>query len=140
MSFVHRLPVEAGEEIERFQPRQVEVKPQFSGQVADARPGVEALGPAVVTEDERLAAGGPEQIEQETDGRGLARAIQPEEAKTLAPVDVQVEIVQGGERPISFGKAANRNGGRGRAVRARMRILARLIGNGFLRFQRQWRG
>ena len=85
VSFVHRLPVEAGEEIERFKPRQVEVKPQFSGQVADSRPGVEALGPAVVTEDERFAAGGPEQIEQETDGRGLARAIEPEEAKTLAP-------------------------------------------------------
>ena len=81
VSFVHRLPVEAGEEIERFKPGQVEVKPQFSGQVADSRPGVEALGPAVVAEDERFAAGGPEQIEQETDGRGLARAIQPEEAK-----------------------------------------------------------
>jgi hypothetical protein len=43
-----------------------------------------------------LAAGGPEQIEQEADGRGLARAIQPEEPKNLTPVDVEVEIVQGG--------------------------------------------
>jgi hypothetical protein len=32
-----------------------------------------------------------------------------------------------GERPISFGKAANRNGGRGRAASVRLRMLARLI-------------
>ena len=93
MLFVHQLSVEAGEEVERFQPREVEVKSQLSRQVADALPGVQALPPTVVTEDERLAAGGPEQIEQEADGRGLACAVQPEEAKDLSPVDVEVETV-----------------------------------------------
>jgi hypothetical protein len=87
-----------------------------------------------------LAAGGPEQIEQETDGGGFARAIEPEEAKDLAWVNVQVEIIQGDERPLSFGKAANRNGRRGRAIGTGVRKLARHKGNGFLRLHRHWRG
>ena len=137
VSFVHRVPVEAGKEIERFQRRQVEAEAQFSGQVPDSRPGLEALRPAVITKDKCFAGAGPEQIEQQTDRGGLARAIQPEEAKNLAPVNVEVEVVQGGERPVSFRQAANRNGGRGRALRAGARALARRAGNDFLRFHRR---
>ncbi len=116
--------METCEELERFEPGQVEVEAQFAGQVADSRPGVEALCPTVVAENKRLAAGGAEQIEQEADGRGLPCAIQPEEAERLASVDVEVEILQGGEWPVSLGEAANRNHGLRRAVRAHLRILA----------------
>ena len=47
----------------------------------------------------------------ETDGGRLARAIQAEEAEDLALDYVQIEIVQRGERSISFREATNRNGG-----------------------------
>ena len=100
----------SGEEIEHFTPGQIRIKAQFTGQIADPRAGGNTLQPAVVTENEGLAAGRPQQVQEEPDGRGLARAIQAEEAQDFAPDNLQVQILQRGERSVPFSEAANRNG------------------------------
>src|SRR4029077_17712077 len=64
------------------------------------------------------SAGGPQQIEEQTDGGRFACAIQTEKAEDLALNDVQIEIIQRGGGAISFREATNRNGGRLRVSRA----------------------
>jgi hypothetical protein len=98
-----------GEELDRFQPGQVEVEAQFSGQIADARPGFQALPPAILAEDVRLAAGRPEQVEQQPDGGRLARAVETEEPENFAWVNVQGQLVEGEEPSIAFGQSAKGN-------------------------------
>ncbi len=48
-----------------------------------------------LAENERLAFGGEQQAEQELDGRGLARAVGPEQAEDLALADLEVEGAEG---------------------------------------------
>ena len=48
-----------------------------------------------LAEDGALAGGGKDQPEQQLDRGALARAVGPEQAKHLAALDVQIQIVEG---------------------------------------------
>jgi len=137
--FVHRLPFQPCEEVEDFEPGQVGVNSEFTGQISDSRPGRQAVQPAIVTENRGRAAGGPEQIEEQADGGGFACAIQTEKAEDLALNDVEVEIVQRGERAVSFREATNRNGGRLRVGGAH-RFVAEHPGMNLFRQHGLWTG
>src|SRR5262249_5649957 len=89
------------------------VKVRLFREIADALVLVD-LGSGLA-EDECLTLRGEQQSEQELDGCRLARAIWPEKAKDLAPMDLQVESVQGSfllaapEIAVGFGESARFN-------------------------------
>ena len=56
----------------------------LAGKVADQAPGLEALPVAVEAADGGRPAGGTDEVEQQPDGGGLARAVRPEEPHHLA--------------------------------------------------------
>src|ERR1017187_3279136 len=108
---IHWPAVEAREKVQDFEARQIRIKAQFTGQVSNLRASDKTLLPTVVTENECSAAGGPQQIKQQTDRGGLARAIQAKEAANLPLRDVQVEFVQRGKISVPLGQATNLDGG-----------------------------
>src|SRR5205085_10068663 len=70
-----RLSLESGEQVEDFAAGEVGIDAQFAGVVSDVGARVEALMLAVVSEDEGLAGGGAEEVEEDADGGGLAGAV-----------------------------------------------------------------
>ena len=69
--------------------------------------GFETVGLAVVTEYESVAAGGPKQVQQDSNSGSLAGAVESEEPEYLALMNFKVEIGNGGEFAVAFGDAAN---------------------------------
>ena len=80
-------------EVERLLGVEEPVEVRLLGQVADPLVLGDVGGRLV--EDQGVALGGEEQAEQQLDGGGLARAVGPEQAEDLAPVDLKVEGLEG---------------------------------------------
>ena len=79
-------------EVERLLGVQELVEVRLLGQVAD--PLVLGDVGRRLVEDQRVALGREEQAEQELDRGRLARAVGPEQAEDLAPVDLEVERLE----------------------------------------------
>jgi len=94
-------------------PGHVAVETWLGGHVADERPGLEAIGLAVVPENRGSARARPEEVEQQPNGGGLAGAVQAEEAERLPWLDGKVEAFHGDEAAEPFGQTVGRDGGRG---------------------------
>ncbi len=100
---------------------QVEVRPP--GEVAvrggaldhrpDARQHRVDLARHLPAEHPDVAARGVDQPEQHPHQRRLARAVRAEEAVAVAPGDVQVDVVDGGVRPVALGQPAGLDHQRG---------------------------
>ena len=82
---------EGGKRVELLTAGQAIVETQVAGEVTDATPGLDALRPAVSTEQRRATAGRADDVEQQANGRALAGAVRAEEAKDLSRPDAQVE-------------------------------------------------
>ena len=54
-----------------------------------------------------IARGGAQQVEQDSDGGGLAGAVQPEESKDLATRNLQVKMIYSDESAVAFGQSTN---------------------------------
>jgi hypothetical protein len=72
---------------------------QVSRQVAEHSPRGNSVAAAVETEQKRMAARRPDQVEEEADRRALARAVRAEEPEDFAVLDAQVELGQRANTP-----------------------------------------
>src|SRR5690606_29208282 len=79
---------------------------EVPGQVADPAADLDAVGARVAAQDEDLARGAADEVEQDADGGRLARAVGAEEAEDLAGADPQVQAEQGPAAAVVLGEAA----------------------------------
>src|SRR5262249_19609304 len=107
--------VDAGDELEVLAHREVVVEREALRHVADPR--LDLLGFAADVEAEAGAAPGVgrEQAAQHADGRGLSRAVRPEEAVDQPALDPHGEVAHHGAAGERFGQtlAVDRDVGRG---------------------------
>ena len=90
---------ERREVVEQFLGRQVVVEVRVLGKVADAPPTVEiADGPA---EDLGAAGGREDQLHQQLERGGLARAVRAEKAEDLAGLDRERQAVERAVRALA---------------------------------------
>ena len=87
----------AGEELQVLGHRQLPVERKLLGHVPDALPGRGPGAAQVHAGHAQRAACGREQPAEHAKRRGLARPVGPEQAEDLAPVDVEADVVDGGE-------------------------------------------
>src|ERR1039458_147811 len=95
---------ESGEEIEHFEAGEIGINAHLGGEVSDVGPCGEPRALAIVSEDEGVAAGWPQEVKQNADGGGFAGAVEAEKAEDFAGSDVQVQIVYGGEFAVLLGE------------------------------------
>jgi len=105
------LAFQLGKEVEDLQAGEVGIEAKLARQISDFGPGGQTLRETVMAENRSLSAGGSEEIQQQANGGRLARAIQTEETEDLTLSDFEIEIMECGERSVSFREATNRNGG-----------------------------
>jgi hypothetical protein len=99
------------------------VHDEVAGQIADPPAQGDAVGPRVEPEHPDVAGGGPDQVEQDADGGGLAGAVGAQEAVHLTGPDLQVEAGQaavaaavglgqcvGGDGRVSHRRVLSRSG------------------------------
>src|SRR5262249_43379686 len=91
------------------------VQAQLTGQVGDVPPGGDPGGPAVVSRDGRSPRCRAEEAQEDAQGRGLARAIGPQQAEDLTAAQGQGQAVQGPEAAVVLGELLRQQ--QGRAVR-----------------------
>ena len=92
--------VESGRVAEVLPAGQAAVETNVVGQIADVAFDRYRLPGRVKVEHPRATGCRLGQAEQHQDRRGLARAIGPEQAKDLAVLDIQVELVNRGELAV----------------------------------------
>ncbi len=85
--------VDAGDEVEVLEHRQVLVEAEALRHVADLAADFVRLGDDVVAEALARAAVGLEEAAEHADGRRLAAAVGPEKAADLALGDLQVQAL-----------------------------------------------
>ena len=78
------LAAQPAEELDKLAAGHVLVKAQLARQVGDVPPGGDAVAPAVVAGDRRLARGRPEETQQQAQGGGLSRSVGAEKAEHFA--------------------------------------------------------
>ena len=98
--------VEPGRVAQVLAPGHVLVEADRVGQVADPALDLARLPGRVEAHDGCLAVGRLGQPEQHQDRRRLARAVLPEQPEDLARVDLEVEPVDGRQRPVLLGQPA----------------------------------
>ena len=86
---VDAAPGQAREERKRRLTGHVAVQPQFAGQIADASADGEAVCAAILSKDKRRAGCRPHEIEEDTDGRRLPRAVQTEKSEDFPRPNVE---------------------------------------------------
>ena len=59
---------------------------------------------AIVSEDEGVAGGWTEEVEENADGGGFTGAVESEKPEDFARRDLQVQIVYGGEFAVTLGE------------------------------------
>ena len=84
--------------------RHVVVEADGIGQIADQALDLKRLARRIVAEHADAAAGHIGQAEHHQDGRGLARAVRPEQAEDLAASDRERNVVHGGDAAIALGQ------------------------------------
>jgi hypothetical protein len=94
----------SGEEIEHFEAGEIGINAHLAGEVSDIGPCVQPLALAIVSEDEGVAGGWTEEVEENADGGGFAGAVESEKAEDLAGSDVEVQIVYGYQFAILLAK------------------------------------
>ena len=87
--------VERGEQPQRFERPHARVQPALLEHHADARAQRGRVARRVEAEDPHRAGVGGAVALEDLDGRGLARAVRPEQAEHLADADREVEPVDG---------------------------------------------
>jgi hypothetical protein len=68
---------------------------------------VQSFALAIVSEDEGVAGGWTEEVEENADGGGFTGAVESEKAEDFAGSNVQVEVVYGFEFAVLLGEAAD---------------------------------
>src|SRR5260221_584525 len=94
-SLATREAVQARDELEDLEAREVRIQERLVGQVADVALERDRVGVAVAAEDRRAARARAQQAHEQADRRRLARAVRPEEAHDLAALDAQGEPAHG---------------------------------------------
>ena len=87
---------ELGQVVQHRRAAQRRVEGEVAGQEADPPPDLQAVRPAVETEQRRRPGGRLDQVEQQPHRRRLARAVRAEETEDLAARDLEIEI----EEPV----------------------------------------
>ena len=85
--------VKPGDEVEVLADGEVFVEREALGHVADFQLDAIGLADHVVAEAGAAAGIGTEQAAEHADGRGLARAVRPEESDDLAAVHVEIDMI-----------------------------------------------
>ena len=130
MSPLHRLTAQPAEELDELTAGHVLVQAQLARQVGDVAAGGDAVAPAVVAGDAGRPGGGPQEAQEQAQGRGLAGAVGAEQAEHLARRHVQVEVVEGAEAAVVFRQVFGSQqhgwsvGGRRRAIGAAVCLLS----------------
>ena len=83
---------QAGQRVELLARGHPGVEAQVAREVAEAPAGLDAVTPCVKPQYRGAPARRPDQIEQQPDGRTLARAVRAEVAEDLAALHAQVEV------------------------------------------------
>ncbi len=91
------------------------VHAQVAGEIAAATPHLYGVAPAVESEDARCAGRGPDEVEENADGRRLAGAVRAQEAEDLAGVDGEVDAAKRAHASVVLEDGAQVDGG-GHAV------------------------
>ncbi len=101
---IRRHPVEVGHQGEKFSGGELAVEPGLIGNVSDQRLGPCGLCVDVVTADSSFARGGFKQPREHPNGGGLTGAVGTEEAVDFTGVNLQIEMIHGGNRAKFFGE------------------------------------
>src|SRR5437899_8371323 len=101
--------IETSQEIQDFAARHIRINSHFARQISDIRPRAETVGLAIVSQQVRLSAVRTQQIEQNPNGGGLARAVQSEKSQNLAFHRLQAQIIDGENIAVPLGDPADRN-------------------------------
>src|SRR5262249_11119588 len=105
---VHHLPaIKPREKIEHCMTGHVGVDTHLTRQIPDPRARLESFTLTIVPQNEGAALSGSQEIEQDTDGRGLPCAVQSEETERLSGGDLQMKIVDSPQAPVSFRDSSN---------------------------------
>src|SRR5205814_7537532 len=96
---------------EGFQGGQVAAEFRGPDDRTDPSEGAGRLAPHIDAEEGGPAAGRPDEVGHDLDGRGLARSIRTEETKGGPLRDRQVEGLEGGEVTVLLAEALEVNGG-----------------------------
>ncbi len=91
-------------EFQVFMDFQVAVEGEFLRHVADPVFEAVSLAPDMITGDEGVAAGGVQNAEEHFDGGGFSGPVGAEEAEDFAGVDVEADVIDGGETAEIFGQ------------------------------------
>ena len=102
--------------IEGLAARQCRPQRQFAGKVADATVHVGCSPSAVDAQDLGPPTRRAQQVEQQSDRGGLARAVRSEEPEDLACFDLEIECVERGVMSEAFGEGLGSQDGRGHVL------------------------
>ena len=103
-------PVQAGRVAQVLAPGQVVVEAHGVGQVADPTLDLERVMGRVEAQDPGRAVTRLGEAEQHEDGRRLACPVLAQQAEDLAPPQLQVEAVDGGQVAVVLGQPAGDDG------------------------------
>src|SRR6185295_15565406 len=77
-------------QVENLDAGKISIDPQLARQVSNVLTRCHTTVPAIVTKDKGAAAGRSQQIEQQSNGRGFAGAIQAKKTQDLPLRDLQI--------------------------------------------------
>ncbi len=103
---------EVGEVVDRLSARQPVVQGELPGQVADATVDRDWVDGRLDTEDAGMPLCRSNQVEQDPDRRGLARAVRPKKAEDLTPLDVEIDVDDPAMRAVGLGQPLGFDDGR----------------------------
>ena len=95
-------PVEAGRVAQVLAAGEAAVEADGVGEVADPTLDLAGMSGRIEADDARLAARRLGQTEEHEDRGGLARAVRPEQPEDLAGSDLQIELVDRGQRVVAL--------------------------------------
>src|SRR5664279_2257424 len=100
------------EQVKRLRATERRPQARLTGDVGQAAVCLDRPALAVHAEDLRAALGRPDQSEQQPDRRRLARAVGSEISENLALMNLQAEILQHVNVPVTLGQSFGANRGR----------------------------
>src|SRR5205085_10772159 len=116
--------VVVGEQAEVPPAREVGIEARALDEAGDAVERRRAVGERVAPEELHRALRRPDQAEHHPQRRRLARAVRAEVAEDVAPLDGQVDVVDGDDLAVALDEAARRDRRRVRHLRSRAAVSA----------------